>query len=91
MHILDEGPGFAAADFPKLFIAEAKLTAKPTGSETSTGFGLHSLKSAVDSFDGEVEVKNNADRGACVTIRFPLSMAVRSVGAPTRLADVDFH
>jgi signal transduction histidine kinase len=71
IRVKDQGPGFAAEDFPKLFSLNSKLSAVPTGDEVSTGIGLYSVKLAVDSFQGQISIVNNPDRGACVSILFP--------------------
>ena len=71
VRISDQGPGFTEEDFPKLFTPQAKLTAKPTGGEVSTGFGLYSVKRTVEKFNGTVEITNNTNGGASVTIKFP--------------------
>ncbi|MBC7419786.1 MAG: hypothetical protein H7328_03575 [Bdellovibrio sp.] len=71
IQISDQGPGFTKNDFSKMFQPGAKLSAKPGAGESSTGIGLYSAKQAMDSFNGTIEVTNNSDRGACITIRFP--------------------
>ena len=73
IQIKDQGPGFSEVDFPKMFVAGMKLSAKPSAGENSTGIGLYSAKQAVDSFHGSIEITNNATTGACVTIRFPFN------------------
>jgi signal transduction histidine kinase len=70
--IKDQGPGFSPEDFPKLFTAEAKLSAKPTGHEISTGFGLYSVKQTLELLDGHIEVSNNPEGGACITLKLPV-------------------
>lgn len=69
--VKDRGPGFAAADFSKMFSPGEKLSAQPTGGEDSTGIGLYSVKQAVEKFHGKIEVTNNETLGACVSIQFP--------------------
>lgn len=73
IRVFDQGPGFAKEDFAKLYVPEEKLSAKPTGHESSTGIGLYSAKRAVDILNGQIEISNNPDKGACVTLRFPKS------------------
>lgn len=72
IQIKDQGPGFAKEDFSKLFVAQAKLSAKPTGNESSTGFGLFSAKLSMERLNGTITVTNNPDHGACVSLRFPM-------------------
>lgn len=71
IQIKDQGPGFAKEDFSKMFLHGSKLSAKPSAGEDSTGIGLYSAKQTVESFHGTIDVTNNSDLGACVTIRFP--------------------
>jgi signal transduction histidine kinase len=71
VRVKDQGPGFTAEDFARLFKPGANLSAKPTGGEGSTGLGLYSVKRSVELFHGEIEIANNPEAGACVTIRFP--------------------
>lgn len=72
VHVKDEGPGFTQDDFSKMFLLGAKLSAKPSSGESSTSIGLYSVKRTIESFKGSIEVVNNAARGACVKIRFPV-------------------
>jgi len=69
IHIKDSGPGFSDEDFLKIFTPGAKLSAKPTGEESSTGFGLSSVKETIESLSGKISVSNNPDYGACVSIQ----------------------
>lgn len=69
--IKDEGPGFAESDFSNLFMPGAKLSAKPTGGEVSTGFGLYSARQTVMQLGGSIDIRNNPDKGACVSVSIP--------------------
>ena len=73
--IKDQGPGFTKEDFSKMFMPGAKLSATPSAGEISTGIGLLSVKQTVEHFHGQIEITNNIDRGACVTIRLPFISA----------------
>jgi signal transduction histidine kinase len=75
IQIIDQGPGFSKDDFSKLFIVQAKLSAKPTGNESSTGFGLYSAKLAIERLNGTIAATNNVDHGACICVRFPMTGA----------------
>ncbi len=78
IRIRDQGPGFTAADFSKLFKNSTRLSAKPTGNETSTGIGLYSAKKSLENFNALIEVANNLQVGACITIKFPSSLLAES-------------
>lgn len=71
IQIRDQGPGFATEDFSRVFQPGSKLSARPTGGEASTGIGLYSVKEAMTALGGTIEIANNPDRGACLTLRFP--------------------
>ncbi|MGB0523762.1 MAG: tetratricopeptide repeat-containing sensor histidine kinase [Flammeovirgaceae bacterium] len=70
VRIQDEGPGFSQADREKLFRKFQKLSAKPTGGESSTGLGLAIVKLLVERLGGEV-VLEDTERGACFRLAFP--------------------
>lgn len=69
----DEGPGFTDADREKLFLPFSKLSARPTGGETSTGIGLCVVKMLVDAHGGMVDVENNESKGAKFRVLIPVS------------------
>lgn len=71
IRISDQGPGFSADDFSKLFQPGVKLSAQPTGKESSTGFGLYSARQTLNEFGGHIEVANRQSGGACVCLRIP--------------------
>src|SRR6266542_3534502 len=49
--VQDEGPGLSAEDQKKLFGKFARLSAKPTGGELSTGLGLSIVKKMVEAMN----------------------------------------
>jgi len=69
--IKDEGPGFTEDDKEKLFTKFQKLSAKPTGSETSTGLGLFIVKELVNRHEGTIVLKSTLGEGAefIITLR----------------------
>ena len=70
----DEGPGFTETDREKLFMPFSRLSARPTGGESSTGIGLCVVKMLVDAHGGLVEVRNNRDKsGSRFTVIIPVS------------------
>jgi len=70
--VSDEGPGLAAGDFERVFGRFSKLSAKPTGQESSSGMGLSIVKQTVELHGGFVKVENNAGKGATFSFRIPL-------------------
>ncbi len=64
IEILDEGPGISDEDKKKLFGRFAKLSAKPTGNEHSTGIGLFLVKKFVEAMNGKVWCESELNNGA---------------------------
>jgi signal transduction histidine kinase len=71
--VRDEGPGFTAHDKARLFEPGARLSAKPTGGESSTGYGLYSARVSVEIHKGRIWLadEESTERGACFKIRLP--------------------
>jgi signal transduction histidine kinase len=68
--IRDEGPGLSEDDKKKLFSKYQKLSARPTGDETSTGLGLSIVKKFVEAMRGEIWCESEASKGASFFVRF---------------------
>jgi signal transduction histidine kinase len=69
--IKDEGPGLTDSDKKKLFGKYQKLSAKPTGNETSTGLGLSIVKKFVEAMQGQIWCESEAGKGASFFVAFP--------------------
>ena len=54
----------------KLFKKYQKLSAKPTGNETSTGLGLSIVKKYVEKMDGEIWCESEQGKGASFFVKF---------------------
>lgn len=63
LSVNDEGPGITRKDRDRLFDKFARLSAKPTAGEHSTGLGLFIVKKLVELSNGEVWCKSNPDAG----------------------------
>lgn len=70
--IEDQGPGFKKEELPKLFGKFARLSAKPTGNEHSTGLGLFIVKKMAEAMHGNVWCETEVGKGACFILEFPL-------------------
>lgn len=70
--VRDEGPGLSEADQAKLYRKFQKLTARPTGGETSTGLGLSIVKTIAELHHGSVGCESRLGAGARFWIRLPL-------------------
>jgi signal transduction histidine kinase len=71
--VKDEGPGISAEDQQKLFGKFAKLTARPTGGESSTGLGLSIVKRLAAAVHGSVECQSVLGEGATFSVRLPIA------------------
>ena len=69
--VQDEGPGLSAEDQKKLFGKFARLSAKPTGGEHSTGLGLSIVKKMVEAMHGRVWCESELGKGATFVVQFP--------------------
>jgi signal transduction histidine kinase len=54
VEIRDEGPGLSSEDYAHLFERFQRLSAQPTGGESSTGLGLSIVKQLVGLHGGRV-------------------------------------
>jgi len=71
IEVTDQGPGFTPDDREKLFKQFTRLSAKPTGDETSTGLGLSIVHRLVEMMDAKIEVPEPPeDWGACIRVTF---------------------
>ena len=61
--VRDEGPGFTEEDKQKLFQRFVRLSAEPTGGETSTGLGLSIAKKCIDLLGGSLTCVSEAGKG----------------------------
>ncbi len=69
----DEGQGITEEDRKSIFQRFVKLSAQPTGGETSTGLGLSIVKSLVEAHHGTVRVESDGkDQGAAFIIELPV-------------------
>lgn len=70
--VIDEGPGFTLEDKKKVFGRFAKLSAQPTGGETSVGLGLSIVKHMVEAMGGQIILESEEGQGATFKVRLPL-------------------
>ena len=70
--VKDQGPGLSDEDKAKLFSKYQKLSAKPTGNETSTGLGLSIVKKFVDAMEGKIWCESSLGGGASFFVSLPV-------------------
>jgi signal transduction histidine kinase len=73
VRVRDEGPGIPEGERENLFGKFSRLSAKPTGGETSTGLGLHVTKRLVEALGGRVECESEPGEGSTFTVWLPLA------------------
>jgi signal transduction histidine kinase len=79
IRVADQGPGLSPEDMGRLFGRFQRLSAKPTGGESSTGLGLSITKRIVELHKGRIFVESTRrNGGATFTIALPLD---REAGA----------
>ncbi len=69
--VKDQGPGIGPEDRARLFGRFARLTARPTGGESSTGLGLSIVKKLVEAMHGTIECQSQLGQGATFVVRLP--------------------
>jgi signal transduction histidine kinase len=69
--IKDEGPGFSDTDKQLMFQKFKKLSARPTGGESSNGLGLAIVKTLVDRLNGTISLESKPRAGAEFTVTLP--------------------
>jgi signal transduction histidine kinase len=73
--ITDQGPGFSENDKSKMFTKFARLSARPTAGEHSTGLGLYIVKRLADIVGAKIRCESERDRGG-VGARFIVEFAL---------------
>ena len=69
--VQDEGPGFTEEDKQKLFGFFQRLSARPTGGESSHGVGLAITKRVVDLHNGQIWVESEVGKGSTFVVLLP--------------------
>ena len=77
--IEDEGPGFTEEDKTRMFQRYARLSARPTGGEPSTGLGLSIVRKLVRAMKGELLCESVPGQGATFIVRLPAMKPNESV------------
>lgn len=88
--IRDEGPGISEADQKKLFQKFSRLSARPTGGESSTGLGLAIVKRLVEAMNGTIQCQSTLGAGATFLLRLPAWTGSAKADPPVNLAAKQF-
>lgn len=71
--VQDEGLGIQTEEMKQLFTPFQRLSARPTGNESSTGLGLYIVKRIIELHQAELTAESaGMNRGCTFTIRLPL-------------------
>jgi signal transduction histidine kinase len=66
--VSDSGPGISEDDRSRLFRKFARLRARPTAGESSSGLGLYIVKRLIDDMGGSIAVTGMPGEGATFTV-----------------------
>ncbi|WP_370087464.1 sensor histidine kinase [Ekhidna sp.] len=69
--VMDEGPGIKPEEEGQLFEKFSKLSARPTGEESSSGLGLSLVKRYVEEVGGEIRYDREGAKGATFVLELP--------------------
>ncbi len=69
--IIDNGPGFSNHDMEKIFGKFQRLSARPTGGESSNGLGLAIVDILLKKIAGSISLKTEPGKGAHFTVKIP--------------------
>jgi signal transduction histidine kinase len=74
--VKDEGPGISEEDQKNLYQNYMRLSARPTGGESSTGLGLSIVKEIVDKMKGNIRCESKLGEGTSFSISLPKEIPV---------------
>jgi signal transduction histidine kinase len=69
--IRDEGPGIGEEDLKRMFGKFTRLSARPTGGESSNGLGLSIVKRLAEAMGGSVRCESRFGEGAAFILELP--------------------
>jgi signal transduction histidine kinase len=76
IQVKDEGPGFGPDDMKFLYQKFRRLSARPTGGESSNGLGLTIVKILVERLGGEIVLHTRPGGGSTFELLFPVKKNV---------------
>ena len=87
VEVKDSGPGFPPDFLPRAFDRFSRAKASRPRGEGGAGLGLPIVRMLVESQGGTVEIANRPEKGAVVTVRFPLSPLVVPRNSTLRITE----
>lgn len=83
VYVRDQGPGISPEDRERMFQHFARLSARPTGGERSTGLGLSIARRIVQQHGGTVDVESVEGAGSTFWFTLPLTQPSREPDSTT--------
>ena len=74
IEVQDHGPGFSDEYKAQAFGRFTRLSARPTGGESSTGLGLSIVKGLVEAMGGAVRLDSEAGQGSTFRVELPVAL-----------------
>lgn len=71
IRVQDYGPGMTEDDLKRVFGKLQRLSARPTGGESSSGLGLYIVDTLVRLHNGSITIDSTPDEGTCFEVRVP--------------------
>lgn len=93
LEIEDQGPGFSDKDQQQVFQKFARLSAKPTAGESSTGLGLSIVKLLSDQLNVFIDYETEVGKGTCFKLRLPILEPIEEtlgVQKRNKMKDLEF-
>ncbi len=81
VEVQDAGPGLSEEDQRELYGKFARLSARPTGGETSNGLGLSIVKRLAEAMGGQLECRSRLGEGATFSLSLPMASSAGRAGA----------
>jgi signal transduction histidine kinase len=81
VEVSDNGLGLSEGDIQKAFQRGARLSAKPTGNEPSSGLGLWIVRKLVEAHNGRVWVKSALGKGSTFAFSLPIAHEAKEAEA----------
>jgi signal transduction histidine kinase len=72
LEVADTGPGISVDEQTRLFGKFVRLSAQPTGEESSVGLGLYIVKKMCDRLGMQIRVQSVLGQGASFILQFPV-------------------
>lgn len=86
--VCDEGPGLSKKDLARVFQRGVSLGPKPTGGESSSGYGLATARGLVNKLGGRIWCESVEGKGTCFMFSLPAQERRKQPRTTTSVKDV---